>query len=644
MRLPHRACRRVGALVATFLSALALPVPVLAAGPESELAERYAPVIRLVEQTEECGHGEPYQPTDVEVVFGNEEVALRGPWDSTNLVRVAPVVSDLTAAKAGYALDFPGDALDPGCSYEEWSKRITAGSDPTTYARVVAEPGRPGRVALQYWFYYLFNDFNNTHEGDWEMIQLVFDAADAAGALGTSPSEIGYSQHEGAERATWGASKLELVEGTHPIVYPAAGSHANYYVPALFLGSSAAEGVGCDDTESPSRELRPVVKVVPEDQAAYLQEYPWLAYAGHWGERQPAFYNGPTGPNLKRQWTEPITWSEEKWRAESFALPASRSFGPTATDFFCAAVEAGSDVLTKMTRNPLPVALALGGIVIVLLWAASRTSWRRSAPLRLARRRPWGEIVTASWAMYRIRPGLFLAIGLLFLPLGIVVALLQALLFRVGLLEPLVDSAGESNAAVGALALGVGLLLTTAGLTVVQAATAAAMLELDEGRPVRARRAYAIACRRLPALLASLVVTLAAVILLDLTVVGIPIAAWLVVRWSLFAQIAVLEELPAHRSLRRSGALAGGHWWKVATLSVVVTGLGLLAGPLLGALLLFASDASFDFVNVIASVVYTIALPFAAIATTYLYFDVRTRAALAETAAKPADVLPAEIA
>ena len=46
----------------------------------------------------------------------------------------------------------------------------------------------------------------------------------------------------------------------------------------------------------------------------------------------------------------------------------------------------------------------------------------------------------------------------------------------------------------------------------------------------------------------------------------------------------------------------------------------------------------------IASAVYTVALPFAAIATTFLYYDVRTRVALAATAAKPADVLPAEIA
>ena len=74
------------------------------------------------------------------------------------------------------------------------------------------------------------------------MTQLVFDAADAREALGTTPTEVGYSSHEGAERAAWGDEKLEIVDGTHPVVYPAAGSHANKFTAALYLGSSADAG------------------------------------------------------------------------------------------------------------------------------------------------------------------------------------------------------------------------------------------------------------------------------------------------------------------------------------------------------------------------------------------------------------------
>jgi hypothetical protein len=35
--------------------------------------------VRLVEQAEPCGAGEPYEPIDVELVLGNDEVAFRGP-------------------------------------------------------------------------------------------------------------------------------------------------------------------------------------------------------------------------------------------------------------------------------------------------------------------------------------------------------------------------------------------------------------------------------------------------------------------------------------------------------------------------------------------------------------------------------------
>jgi hypothetical protein len=93
---------------------------------------------------------------------------------------------------------------------------------PAAYARVVTDPTHRGQLALQYWFFYVFNDFNDKHEGDWEMFQLDFDAATAQQALRQKPALVGYSQHEGAESAHWGDSKLELVDGTHPVVYPAA--------------------------------------------------------------------------------------------------------------------------------------------------------------------------------------------------------------------------------------------------------------------------------------------------------------------------------------------------------------------------------------------------------------------------------------
>ncbi len=631
------------------VAATALGTAVAWAGPaaaqpssaEVELAEKYAPVVRLQVQEEECGEGEPYEPTDVNALLPDEGVVLRGPWDRTNVVQVAPTAGDLDG-RWEYHLDFPGDALEPGCTYELWSRRITAGAEPTVYAHVATEPGRPGKLALQYWFFYVFNDFNNLHEGDWEMIQLLFDADDAEEALGEEPTAIGYSQHEGAERAEWGDANLEIVDGTHPVVYPAAGSHANYYESALFLGRSAVQGVGCDDTTGPSRELRPAVAVVPSDTSAYLADYPWLGFEGRWGERQPAFYNGPTGPNLKTQWTMPVTWSEESWREASYAVPAGGSIGPNATQFFCEAIAAGSSLLTTVLRNGISVALVLLGLVLLLLWIASRTTWESSAPFRLARRRAWGQILAASWRMYRSHLRLFVSIGLLFVPTFLVVTLLQWLVFRVGL-GKLVDAAGETNGFVVALVLGFGLIFTLLALTVVQQATARAMAELDAGRPVTALDAYKQLRGNLPRLLRALVIAIVVVVLLDLFVLGIPIAIWLVVRWSLLAQVVELEEKSGFQALARSSELVRGRWFRVATITLLVVGAGLLAGPLLGVALLLATDASFDVVNLVSSLVNVVVIPFVAIATTYLYHDLRVREEMEPEERRRTDVLPAEV-
>jgi hypothetical protein len=74
---------------------------------------------------------------------------------------------------------------------------------------------------IQYWMFYVFNPGSvNSHEGDWEMIQVVLD-----GDL--QPIATTYSQHHSGVRAGW--SDVLVQDESHPIVYVALGSHANYY-------------------------------------------------------------------------------------------------------------------------------------------------------------------------------------------------------------------------------------------------------------------------------------------------------------------------------------------------------------------------------------------------------------------------------
>jgi hypothetical protein len=610
------------------------------ADAEEDLAERYAPVVRLVEQTEECGPGEPYRPSDIDAFLDEETVSLRGPWKSNDLVKIAPSGEDLGQGLYEYNLDFPGNALRPGCDYERWARRVTAGTEPTVYAHVATEQANPDRLSLQYWLYYAFNDWNNLHEGDWEMIQLVFPAGSAEEALETEPLEVGYSQHEGAERAEWGDDKLELVDGTHPVVYPAAGSHANFYEDALFLGRSAEQGVGCDDTTGPSVTLRPDVRTIPSETSAAQAAYPWIVFEGRWGERQAAFYNGPTGPNLKSQWTAPITWAED-WRDYSYAVPAGGVLGTDATDFFCGAVEAGSNLVLRIAENPTTALAVLGGLLALLVYVLTRTPWRPSAPLRVARRRSWGQTLTASWRMYTSRPLLFLGIGLLAVPTSLVIAALQWVLLSAGSIVG-IDPYGEDGGFRVGLAVAIGTVLTLLTLALVQGASARAIVEVDAGRDVDPIRAYRMSLDSVGPLVGALAIAVAIVTLLSLSLFLVPIAIWLVVRWALLVPAAELEDLRAIEALRRSGELVRHQWLKVGTIVVVASALAIAAGPLLGALLILLVGAPFELVNIVAAVVYVVAMPFVGIATTYVYFDTLARERLKEASPIAAE-LPAEI-
>jgi hypothetical protein len=630
--------RRLGALGVVAVIAIFAAAPASATSADEEaLAAKYAPVLRLVQQQEECGPGEPYEPTDVDVLFDEPTVALRGPWNAFDLVKIGPSATDL-ANLYEYHLDFPGNPLSPGCDYERWARRITAESTPTVYAHVATETARPGKLALQYWLFYAFNDFNNTHEGDWEMIQLVFDAPDAAAALSRDPVRIGYSSHEGAEGSDWGESKLERIDDTHPVVYVSEGSHANKYTAALYLGSSADQGVGCDDTQGPHDEVRPAVATIPSDADAARGAFPWIAFEGRWGELQEAFYNGPTGPNLKRQWTEPISWSED-WREKSYAVPTAGLLGTSATDFFCDAVGAGSSWLTRLLDDPMPVVLTTAVVLGLIILLVAKTTWSPVAPLRIARRRAWGQILSSSARMYARRFPLFVGIGLLAIPVSVLTALLQTGV--VGLAGAVgIDTTGESSSMLAYVVFLIGLTLTLFGLGLVIAAVTCALVEIDAGRPIGAIAAYRIAIRRLRPLLRAIAIFVAMWIALTSTVFLIPVAIWLAVRWSLLVQVAEVEGRTAWQTVQGSGRLVHGRWLRVASLVGVGTLLGLLVGPLLGALLIILTSAPFALLNIVAGIVYVLALPFVALVASYVYFDARARSELDR--AEEHEELPAE--
>ena len=100
---------------------------------------------------------------------------------------------------------------------------------------------------------------------------------------------------------------------------------------------------------------------------------------------------------------------------------------------------------------------------------------------------------------------------------------------------------GEAAGIAAFLALVIGTTLTLLALSFVMAATACALVELDEGRPIDATTAFRLAAARLRPLLGATALFVLVWVVLTATAVLIPVAVWLAIRWSLLAPVVELE-------------------------------------------------------------------------------------------------------
>src|SRR5262249_34445610 len=184
---------------------------------------------------------------------------------------------------------------------------------------------------------------------------------------------------------------------------------------------------------------------------------------------------------------------------------------------------------------------------------------------------------------------------------------------------------GSGSGVLAFLTLSIGTALTLLGVGLVQAAVAHALVEVDAGRPIGPIGAYRLAVRRAGPLFGALVVAGVGVSLLASSLFLIPIAVWLAGRWALIAPVIELEDCSAVAALRRSWRLTRTHWLKVTSLVVAGAALVLVAGPLVGVLLILGTTLPFGWVNIVAGVLYAVAMPFVAVTTTYVYVDCRIR-------------------
>jgi hypothetical protein len=605
-------------LVPPHSAAAVEPAAQPAPSPEQQLADKYAPIVMLKRQEGPCDrNGEAYLPAPVEVVFDDPQVALqvaagRARTDN-DLITMAPVVSDLEGDDDSYHLDFPGNPRSPGCGYEQWFRARMVGYTPVTYANVAVGEDR---VALQYWFWYVFNDFNNTHEGDWERIQLIFDATSVEEALTEDPVEVGYSQHAGGERADWDDDKLAR-EGNRPIVFAAAGSHASKFGSGVYLGwGEDAAGFGCDDTTGPSDRVEPQVILLPNDISQATGDLTWLTWPGRWGERQPSFYNGPGGPGVRGVWTDPFPWQDERLRESSIKLPEALTFGPGPTVVFCNVTEFASFLLTRVVVYPWLVALVLASIValaIVLGWLG-------------------GRVLVSAWWLYLRHLHVFAPLGLMLIPIGLVAGSIQFLFVDYPPGKQVLDLFDRGPGARFALVLTIGGMQQLINYLIIGPSVIEAVGEVRAGRRPSFVSTYREVFRRLKRLVLAVGGTYLIVALLALTVVGIPLAIWLAVRWLFVSQAVILDDVGPRQAVTVSEHTVKGHWWRTAAASALMAAVGAWAAPLIGILFLILFNPGIRYVNWLSSLVYAVMVPISVIGLTLLYWRARGVPAPADAA------------
>jgi hypothetical protein len=618
-------------LTASVLLLIASPAAAQTAD-QNALVATYAPHLMLREQTagDNCNtREEQYNPpTRVEVVLGNPAVKLVHYVNGRDVpVKEGPTASDIAGLGDDYYLDLPGDPLNIKCPAKgSYAKDFQAlrndGKAPAaTYAHIATEPGFDGLV-VQYWFFYYFNQFNDVHEGDWEGMQISFDADSAAEALRQGPDQIALFQHAGGERADWDDSKVQK-DGTHPIVYPAAGSHATFYDDAIYIqNGSHGSGVGCDDTQSPHIESRPTPLIMPTT-AARGSEFQWLTYLGHWGQREKGFNNGPQGPTTKSQWLQPFSWMEGI-RQDSPKLPGGAILGPAASTAFCGVIENVSEFINleaKSTMGAIGLALV---ILLLLVVPPLLTRWRPVDITNLRHRWTFGQLLRGARQLYGRHWPTFLQLAVVGAVILLVFQLVQHFLIQV--------NGGSSSFTAAVHPFGATLefsgsfdnLSQPIGFAIVGGAVTAYMRFLVEGEPGGMREAYRYMYGRLGRLVGAELLAIFLAALLVITIIGIPFAFYFYFAWQFVQQEIIFKNARMRAAFSGSHEIVRGHWLRTVAMIGLLTLLAVVAGPILGIFLIFLNFSPVV-VNLIGSVVYGLLIPYVAIGRTLLYFDLEAR-------------------
>ena len=127
-------------------------------------------------------------------------------------------------------------------SFQQYAELLEKHPQPVYYGRVARWQDVQGNQwkSLQYHYFYAFNDWRlaangiNHHEGDWEMVAVYLK--------NDQPYSILLSQHGTGAMELWQDVRCvqdkDGLETSHPLIYAALGSHANYSKPEVIRSAS----------------------------------------------------------------------------------------------------------------------------------------------------------------------------------------------------------------------------------------------------------------------------------------------------------------------------------------------------------------------------------------------------------------------
>ena len=228
---------------------------------------------------------------------------------------------------------------------------------------------------------------------------------------------------------------------------------------------------------------------------------------------------------------------------------------------------------------------------------------------RLRERRDLSAILEAALALYRLHFATLIRIAAVTVPLGVAGAALRAS----------VDGSVTTEVAAAVL-----LFLQYAVDLVVAAAIIAALTDIDATGGADFSRAYDVAFERLGSLLGAMARVIVIVVLLFLTIIGIPWSIQRMVRWAFVGQAVILDGTSAKDALSTSAAAVEGRWWRTFGAALVIGLIGAAPAGLAAAVFGLGSALVS---GVAASLVSALLLPFTVTAMTLLYLDLQVQKA-----------------